>query len=182
LAGQHEPQATGSFYLSLATAALRGALVVAAVLLGVFVLSRAFPSTGETTPVAPAETPTGEAPAEEPGGGGMASPPAEQEPEEPPPPEEVTLQVLNGTDVDGLASETADMLEAEGYQIDNVDDANQSYEVTTLFFHPRSEAAATALQTDFFPDAQLEEGARDLAVDVSVILGLDYAAAQEEAA
>jgi hypothetical protein len=182
LAGRHEPKATGSFYLSLATAALRGALVVAAVVLGVFVLSRAFPSTGEDTPpVAPAETPTSEAPQEEPGGGGMGSPPAEQEPEEPPPPEDVTLQVLNGTDVDGLAAEAADMLEAEGYQIDNIDNANQSYEVTTLFFHPKSEAAATALQTDFFPDAQLEEGARDLAVDVSVILGADYAAAQEAA-
>jgi hypothetical protein len=182
LAGRHEPKATGSFYLSLATAALRGALLVAAVVLGVFVLSRAFPSTGEDTPpVAPAETPT-EAPTEEPGGGGMASPRAGQEPEEPPPPEDVTLQVLNGTDADGLAAEAADMLEAEGYQIDNIDNANQSYEVTTLFFHPRSEAAATALQTDFFPDAQLEEGARDLAVDVSVILGADYAAAQEKAA
>ena len=181
MAGRHEPETTGSFYLSLATAALRGALVAAAVVLGVFVLSRAFPSTGETTPVA---TPTGEAPpeGEEPAEGEMASPPAEQETEEPPPPEDVTLQVLNGTDVDGLAAETADMLEADGYQIDNIDDANQSYEVTTLFFHPRSEAAATALQADFFPDAQLEEGARDLAVDVSVILGSDYAAAQEEAA
>jgi LytR cell envelope-related transcriptional attenuator len=184
LTGRHEPETTGSFYFSLATAALRGALVVAAVVLGVFVLSRAFPSTGEVTPSAPTETPTGQATpgGEETGGGGMASPPAEQQTEEAPPPEEVTLQVLNGTDVDGLAAETADLLEAEGYRIDNIDDANQSYDVTTLFFHPRSEAAAVALQADFFPDAQLEEGARDLAVDVSVILGSDYAAAQEEAA
>jgi hypothetical protein len=185
LTGRHEPQATGSFYLSLATAALRGALVIAAVVLGVFVLSRAFPSAGEATPVAPIETPTGEAPADgqEPGEGEMVSPPAEQETEEAPPPEEVTLQILNGTDVDGLAAETAEMLEAAGYQIDNnIDDANQTYEVTTLFFHPRSEAAAVALQAEFFPDSQLEEGARDLAFDVSVILGADYAAAREEAA
>jgi hypothetical protein len=181
LTGRHEPETTGSFYLSLATAALRGALVVGAVVLGIFVLSRAFPTS--ETPVTP-ETPTGEAPAEgeQPTEGEMVSPPAEQETEKPPPPEDVVLQVLNGTDVDGLAAGAAEDLEAAGYQIDTIDNANQSYPVTTLFHHPRSEAAAVALQQEFFPDSRLEKGARDLEVDVSVILGADYATAQGEEA
>jgi hypothetical protein len=173
--GRHEPPSRASFWASLATAALRAALVAAAVILGVFVLSRAFPTAGQapsvtespTTPVEETESPA--APTEE--------SPAAPEPRNP---SRVTLQVLNGTDVTGLAAETAELLEQEGYNIITITDADRAYETTTLFYHPDAEVDAQSLQQNFFPEAVLERSAPDAEVDVTVILGDDYAAAQSE--
>ncbi len=171
--GRHEPPSRSSFWVSLATAALRAALVAAAVILGVFTLSRAFPTSGE--PASITESPS--TPVEE-----TVSPaPTEASPEaaEPRDPARVTLQVLNGTDTTGLAAETAELLEQEGYNIITITDADRPYDTTTLFFHPDAEVDAQFLQQNFFPDAVLERSAPDAEVDVTVILGEDYVAAQE---
>jgi hypothetical protein len=177
LAGRHEPSSGGSFYLSLATAALRAILVVAALALGIFVLSRAFPSGEEAAPVTPGGPATTAPPAE-------TSPPPEQTTPDAPQthePSEVSIQVLNGTDVAGLGAETAEVLEAEGYDVPTIEDAqNKPYEVTEIFFKRQFEADAQALRDRFFPGAELQNTAPDAAVSITVILGLDYAQAQGE--
>jgi hypothetical protein len=174
LAGNHEPESRGSFYLSLATAALRAVLVVAAVILGVFVLSRAFPSDGEaTTPQTPTETtpapaPTTPAPTEEAPGGG-ATP-------EPHDPADVRMQILNGTDTSGLAADTQALLEDEGYDVVTIGDAqSKPVEVTMITYARRFEADAEILQDEFFPDAELQSAAPGVDADITVTLGVDYA-------
>jgi hypothetical protein len=175
LAGKHEPSSGGSFYLSLATAALRFVLVVAALALGVFVLSKAFPTGEEATPIAPSEAAS---PAAE------TTPPPEvtTEPEAPVThePSEIALQVLNGTDVAGLAADAADILETDGYDVRTVDDApSKPYEVTEIFFKRAFEADAAAMRDQYFPGAELQDTAPDAQVSITVILGEDYATAQE---
>ncbi|HEV3474051.1 MAG TPA: LytR C-terminal domain-containing protein [Actinomycetota bacterium] len=158
----------------MATAVLRAALVALAVALGIFVLSKAFPSDGQaiteepgavispTAPVAPAISPPPT----------RASPQVSE-------PSEVSIQVLNGTSVSGLADDTRLLLEDAGYDVLTIGNANRSYETTTLFYHPKSRVDAEALAQQFFSGAILEETAPDADVDVTVIIGADYAATQE---
>lgn len=175
MAGKHEPSSGGSFYLSLATAALRFVLVIAALALGVFVLSRAFPSGDEAAPIAPAQ-PVSPA-------GTETTPPPEvtTEPEAPAThePSEIALQVLNGTDIGGLAADAAEILETDGYDVQTVDDAqSKPYEVTEIFFKRAFEADATILRDQYFPGAELQDTAPDAQISITIILGEDYAAEQ----
>ncbi len=175
MAGKHEPSSGGSFYLSLATAALRFVLVVAALALGVFVLSKAFPTGDQAAPVTPSQ-PTSPTAAE-------TTPPPEETTEAQAPathePGEIRLQVLNGTDVGGLAADAAEVLEADGYDVATVDDAqSKPYEVTEIFFKRDFEADAEALRDRYFPDAELQDTAPDAQVSITIILGEDYAVAQ----
>jgi len=175
LAGKHEPSSGGSFYLSLATAALRFVLVIAALALGVFVLSKAFPSGDEAAPITPTQ-PASPADAE-------TTPPPEvtTEPEAPAThdPSEIALQVLNGTDIGGLAADAAEILEADGYDVQTVDDAqSKPYEVTEIFYKRAFEADATILRDQYFRGAELQDTAPDAQVSITIILGEDYANAQ----
>jgi hypothetical protein len=157
----------------LATAALRGLLVVAALALGFFVLSKAFP-TGESAPTGtPGGQPTVTTPA--------TSPPVTESPireaPEPRDPSEIKVQVLNGTEVSGLASDTADILEEAGYDITTVDDAPDAYEQTTIFHVPKRRVDAQVLRDAYFQTAALEiaTSEEDTRVDITVIIGADYA-------
>lgn len=175
MAGKHEPSSGGSFYLSLATAALRFVLVIAALALGVFVLSRAFPSGDEAAPITPTQ-PVSPAATE-------TTPPPEvtTEPEAPAThePSEIALQVLNGTDIGGLAADAAEILETDGYDVQTVDDAqSKPYEVTEIFFKRAFEADATILRDQYFPGAELQDTAPDAQISITIILGEDYAAEQ----
>lgn len=167
----------------MATAALRAGLVIAAVILGVFVLSKAFPTGGQASvPVTPDQTATEPptpttAPTDEgqtgAGGGGAAA--------EPHDPADVRIQVLNDTDVSGLAADTAALLEEEGYQVPTVSDYDGDVERTTIFFRPQFRADAQALRDTIFTTAALEEATPDLqGVDLTVVLDQDYADQQEQ--
>ena len=146
---------------------------MAALALGFFVLSKAFPSDD----AAPTGTPGG--------GATTFSPPVATTPTEPPTrdvaepldPSEIEVQVLNGTDVSGLAAETAEQLEAEGYNIGTISDAPTSYDTTTIFHLRKRRVDAQVLQQAFFPTAILEIAEEDTKVDITVILGADYAGA-----
>lgn len=172
MAGRHGPPSQTSFYLSLATAALRGLLVVAALALGFFVLSKAFPTGSQPSTTTPGEdvittsAPVSPSPVESP----------TRQRREPLDPSQIELQVLNGTDVAGLAADTAEILEAEGYDIGTISDAETSYETTTIFHLRRRRVDAQVLQQAFFPTAVLEIAEEDTRVDLTVILGSDYAA------
>jgi hypothetical protein len=175
LAGRHEPSSGGSFYLSLATAALRFVLVIAALALGVFVLSRAFPSEDEAAPITPTQ------PASPAGTETTPPPEVTTEPEAPAThePGEIALQVLNGTDIGGLAADAAEILETDGYDVQTVDDAqSKPYEVTEIFFKRAFEADATILRDQYFTGAELQDTAPDAQISITIILGEDYAAEQ----
>lgn len=182
MAGSHEPGSRGSFYLSLVTAALRAVLVLAAVVLGVFVLSKAFPSGGEATvpqtPGEPATSPSPTTPSptgEQTGGGGGGGGATETHD-----PEDIRTQILNGTDVGGLAADTQALLEEAGYDVVTVGDAdNKPVERTIVTYARRFRADAEALQAEFFADAELQQAAPDADADITVTLGVDYAEAQE---
>ncbi len=181
MAGRHEPPSQATFYLWLATAALRGLLVVAAIALGFFVLSKAFTTGGETEPVTPAvDTPVTTPPAMSPS---PATSPQRNVPQ-PSDPADVSVQVLNGTNVSGLAADTAEILTGEGYDVGTIADAPRSYDVTTIHHKPRARVDAQFLRDQFFPGALLEVAEQDLPVDITVNLGADYAerATEEESA
>jgi len=183
VAGRHEPDAKGSFYLSLATATLRAGLVIAAVVLGIFVLSKAFPTgaddgspQGSPGPIATTE---GESPAPE-------ESPTENGGEQPPPEEEVNLrgvavQVQNGTNATGLAAETAEDLRELGLRIREIGNAERNYDVTTLFFAQGSRPQAEELNRQFFDGAaEVERMPANIQTDIEIIvvLGQDFADAQ----
>jgi hypothetical protein len=172
LAGRHEPSSGGSFYLSVATAALRAALVIAAFALGIFVLSKAFPGSEATAPstpqgsTSPSPQPTESSP------GPQAS--TEPQPSETHDPNEVTVQILNGTDVGGLAEDTAMLLEDEGYDVPTFGNAQQDYDATQIFYRPAFQADAESLQQRFFPTAELSKGAPNANADITIVLEADY--------
>jgi hypothetical protein len=155
----------------LATAALRGLLVVAALALGFFVLSKAFPSGSDTPAGTPGEPAITTSSAVSP----TVTPSPTRQIQEPSDPSDISVQVLNGTEVAGLAGDTADILGEAGYDVKTVGDAETAYETTTIFYVPKRKVDAQLLQQAFFPTAVLEVAEEDVKVDVTVILGSDYA-------
>ena len=183
MSGKHEPGSRSSFYVSVTTAVLRAGLVIAAVVLGVFVLTKAFPEDGTEaqtqTPVSPAESPTGATSSPPPTVTPTTSPGQVQSPAAPVSLDGVTVQVLNGTNEDGLAAATAQTLEQLGVEILGVGNAARTYPITTLFYRPSdSQPIADALAQQQFPGAKLEPATNNLEPDVqvTVVLGEDYAA------
>ena len=168
----------------MGTPVLRAALVVVALALGLFVLSKAFPTGGapETvTPVQPVD-PTVSAPLPQetqsvppsPGGGkgGQGDGELKQ-------PGQLSVQILNGTFESGLAAETQKVFEDAGYDVLTTGDAQgKPYEVTQINYLPGLEANAQQIADQFFPGAKLSETAKDAEVDITVVLGEDYVAAQ----
>ena len=183
MSGRHEPGSRSGFYISVTTAVLRAGLVVAAVVLGVFVLTRAFPE-GETdartqTPGSATPSPTDATVSPPATVAPTTSPGQAQSPAAPVSLDGVTVQVLNGTNEDGLAASTAQTLEQLGVEILGVGNAARTYPITTLFFRPSdSQPIAEAIAQAQFPGAKLEPATNNLEPDVqvTVVLGDDYAA------
>ena len=180
MSGRHEPPSPASFWVSLSTAVLRAALVIAAIVLGIFVLSKAFPTSREATPPptsegqGPTETQTTKTPTGG-GGGGKNTP----KPQTSPQVKGVKVAVLNGTDISNLAACTADLRVSElGYNVaeGDVGDASRSYEVTTISFAKAFEADANYLKKKLFPDAELHAVGAGAISDVSIALGPEAAA------
>jgi hypothetical protein len=155
----------------VATSTLRAAIIVAAVVLGAVVLANAFPGTVAGGP-GPVGTTTS-APSNSP----KPSPSASL-----PPIEGTVVQVLNGTQVDNLAADTATCLETAGVVVANVGSPPDNFAVTTLLYPPGKKPVAQALQNRFFPGARLQQGTlpgTPAEVEVTVVLGADYQAQPE---
>ena len=185
MSGRHEPPSKRSFYFSLATSTLRAAIVIALVVGGVVVINSAFPKsgsggggvpdggglTGPTSPTGPTGTtgPTGPT-----GQGGQ------QEPEI----VGMNVAVRNGTGVSGLASATAEDLEADyGVKAIQIDDAPATVSVTTIYYRSASsQDEAELLGKQFFKKIEPEiaklqgGGGVDKDVEIAIYLGTDYAA------
>ena len=96
--------------------------------------------------------------------------------DDPPPPSipaEVTVAVLNGTTVIGLAADVGDMVESEGYQLGNVTNSlDQERAESVVFYAPGAEVEAEdvgrrlkiAQREEIDPDTQA------LAGDASVVV------------
>jgi hypothetical protein len=191
VSGKHEPVSKRSFYYSLSTAALRGILVITALVLGVFVLSKAFPTAGEVTlPEDGQQQPTdGGSPTVPATDSPQPSPDSSPvEPQDPDPFEGIVVAVRNGTDVSGLAAETALFLQRRGVDVPDeedggVGDASDLYDQTTIFYRPEGKDAAEELQARWFQNALLERAPADSDpnFDVTIVLGADFAAEQDAA-
>jgi hypothetical protein len=177
MGAKHEPSSSSSFFVSLATATLRGVLVVAAVILGVFVLSRAFPTGQAPTVPQATESPATEEPQTPEGTGSPTTQPTEAtecpEARDVPP-----VQVLNGTNVTGLAATAAERLKSLGYKVPDAAISNaptSDYETTVLQSMRPQELAAECLAQEEFRGAELEPAEAGEEYDITVILGQDYA-------
>jgi hypothetical protein len=93
-----------------------------------------------------------------------------------PPAKGVTVQVLNGAFVTGLAHRVADRLRAAGYQVVATNTALGNYRTSRIYFTEGHRADALALRARF-PVFQLVAPApRNLSrqVDLHVVVGRDY--------
>lgn len=181
MSGRHEPPTKRSFYFSLATSTIRFAVIVALVVGGVVLISRAFPDSGTGTLPDGVPTPT-------------VSPSASpsQTPKSPPTAElqGLNVAVLNGTSESGLAASTATKLQERfGVVASQLGNAPSPVTTTTLYY--RNEQARVNAQelidrffTTFGIDATLApleaDSNIDRAVRVAIYLGNDYATATEK--
>jgi hypothetical protein len=177
--GKHEPSSRTSFYLSLSTAALRATLVLGVIALGVFVLAKAFPTGAGGVPPIPVETTEETSPPEDGGDGGNGDGGTGTGGETPQPPDvsDLEIQVLNGTDVSGLAECTATELEElEGFADVIFGDAQgSSYPKSRISYRNQVKDVAQYLEQTYFSGAELQTAVAGTDVNLSVILGDDYA-------
>ncbi len=177
MTGKHEPPNPASFYLSVATSTLRAAIILAAIVFGGFVLANAFPDAGSGTVTPPTGVPSGTGSTPSPGTTTTAPPP------------EVTvegsvLQVLNATDVTGLAAQVANRLKDDGAIVpgDNVGNfEGPNLDITELQFRQGYQPLARLLRDTYFPGATLtrvEVNELKPDVQVTIVVAQDYADAQ----
>lgn len=164
----------------MATGTLRVVLVVVGLVLGIFVLAKAFPEGGAAVSVEDQTvstdgdegtngTTTGET--GQPGDGGGTQEGGGEDVSL----ADLRLQVLNGAGETGLAADTKEFLESLGYRNIEVADAASPADTTTIHFSSGFRDEAQQLREELYPDAELVGGvAGDVPVDITVILGSDY--------
>ncbi len=178
MGGKHEPPSSRSFWFSLTTTVVKWLVVLGAIVVGVIVLAKAFESAvqPEGVPAASATPEPGKSP----------------KPGKEPKPEEtvgVRLGIYNGTKEDGLASDVEKELKGDdGYVIDQIGDAAEPQDKTTIYYVKGKDAdAAQALADGHFKDAfvlELPEGTEvdvdgqtgppDKGVQIAIFIGEDY--------
>lgn len=98
--------------------------------------------------------------------------------------EAAKISILNGTEVPGLANDTADLLRSFGYDVVNVDNASEQNYTQTVIFNYNSDNPYTLryLEQRFGVHAQRREppgNAVERKYDIEVVLGNDYGASAE---
>jgi len=90
-----------------------------------------------------------------------------------PTPADVSLRILNGTRVDGLAAKFRDRLRTIGFKVLSTANAGRrDYAKTEIVYSPGNDAKALLVIQEF-PGAVLRESDSPLSTDVEVILGAD---------
>ncbi len=159
----------------MGTGALRLAIVVALVVGGVAILARAFPEAGggaiPTRSPSPTATPTSTAT--------TTPPPRTFEPE---PPERIRIAVYNGTFEVGMAGETQQRLEDEGFRAaqEAADWPAKPIARTAVYFVGGGQARADAafVRDQYFPGARVQRYPQDgpeldPRVEVIILIGED---------
>ena len=165
----------------MTSGALRGALLVIAVVLGAIVIANAFP-TGAAAPVAnPAQSPRG--------GGPTPNPTRTPQKLVCPSPKGIRIAIENAAGVPGLAAATVTRVKPAGYTINlstDVGNASSTASTTTIYYRsPADKVAALCMKNRFFTIAavtRMPAGGVSASpsipspVRLAVFLGSDYAA------
>jgi LytR cell envelope-related transcriptional attenuator len=167
LGGKHEPPTHKSFYISLATSTVRAVLLAVAVVLGVVGITNAFPEGGDSPITAPPTAVDNTSPSPSP-----SSPTSPSPQQSPRPPRNVTVQVLNGAGITGLAADVSQVLQDAGYKTKVPGDGAHRAK-TVIFYQAGSQAEAVALRDGLFEGAQVKPATQAAAsdADLTVILG-----------
>lgn len=92
-----------------------------------------------------------------------------------PEPEDITMVILNGTTVNGLAGIVRDELREVGYKVRSTGNAERrDYTTTVILYEPGAEAKAQLILEEF-PGAKVQEATEPQDTDIVVIVGQDQA-------
>ena len=161
----------------MGTSTLRAIILVAAVVLGVVVLKKAFPvNASQDVVTARPKVHVSPSPSVSPTPSRSSPSPT---PSASPQITGVTVKVLNGTSKVGLATSTTQTLQSAGYKVQLPGDQRPSIAATIVYYKAAFKNAATYLQQHYFPRAQLKVAPTSLSstADVTVILGSDFISA-----
>ncbi len=94
----------------------------------------------------------------------------------PTPPEEITVEVLNSTNRQGVAAVLTEKLEAAGYQTNKPTNYEKSLKKSRVWYRKGLSAEAKILAEEFVPDAIVEAfpGGIDTDAGLIVIIGASY--------
>jgi len=98
-----------------------------------------------------------------------------------PTPEDVTVKLLNGTSVAGLAGRQKVRLENVGFDVISTGDASSRFERTVIQYVKGEGDLKVGLIKAEYPNAEVKAVTRDLPADVVVTLGADVAAREASA-
>lgn len=86
---------------------------------------------------------------------------------------DVSVEVINNTDIDGLASEIETVLVREGYEVSGTGNPEARAPEATTVFHGPGEGSAAELLAGFLENAQTEE-AEGLEGTLELVAGIDW--------
>jgi len=158
--------------------AVRLVILAAAVVIGAVVISKGFPTLGQTIPVpshAPSTSPTGATPSSS-----QSTTPA---PQLSPRQQGVKLAVYNATSVGGLASVTADKLQKNGGYVITTIGNFASSQITLIYYRDaQGKVDAELLKRKYVKEGHIKKLPPNTlpvpkTVELTVVLGSDYASA-----
>lgn len=162
--------------MSMATSTIRGIILVAAVVIGVLLIGQAFGSgAGLTLHAAASPSPTAShTPSPSPSSSVSTRPPLTKQTAV----KGVTVQVLNGTAVNGLAAVVALRLKKQGYSIPDANVANaavQNVTRTVIYYAKGARALAAYMEQHYLHGAQLKPAGNlfKAHVKLTVMVGTD---------
>lgn len=88
-------------------------------------------------------------------------------------PDKVSLEVLNGSGMSGVAGEAAGALQQQGFTVTGTDNADRSDYQTTTVYYPPGQKAKAQLVAATLPGATTEED-NSLSSNLQLVIGSDY--------
>jgi hypothetical protein len=158
--------------------AVRVAILAAAVVIGAVVISKGFPTFGQTVPVPsekPSQSPTGATPTTS----QTSTPASSLSPRQ----TGVKIAVYNATSVAGLAGVTADKLQKNGGYVVPVVGNFSSSQITLIYYRDaQGKVDAKLLKDKFLKEGHIKKLPPNTlpvprTVELAIVLGSDYAAA-----
>lgn len=135
------------------------------------------PGQPEVEATVSADGPSDESPGESTEDPGTATPAEDPEPAESIPPQQITVQILDAADDEGVAAgDVAATLREDGYRVVAEHPAVRTYEQTTVFYSPGHEASARQIAAQYgFPRVGPMPDNLNDTVRVHVVVGTDRA-------
>lgn len=105
--------------------------------------------------------------------GGDSDGEGSDEAEDAPEPSDISLDVLNNTDIDGLANEVEAVLAEAGYTVAGTGNPEDRFPEATTVYHAPGDEASAELLADYIGQAQTEE-AEGLDQTLELVIGADW--------